>query len=80
MRQLTLYSRQGCHLCELLLEDLLPLIRGRALVAVTDIDHDQAFKQQFDTRVPVLCSGEEVVCEGRFDRQALISWLMRDDV
>ena len=28
MPSLQLFSRQGCHLCELLLEQLLPLVRG----------------------------------------------------
>ena len=29
MAAISVYSRQGCHLCEQLIEELLPLIRGR---------------------------------------------------
>ncbi len=32
------YSREGCHLCEILIEDLLNLTRGRADVRVQEID------------------------------------------
>ena len=32
------YSRQGCHLCEDLIEDLLPLIDGKLALEIRDID------------------------------------------
>ena len=28
MKTIDVYSRQGCHLCEVLIEELLPLVRG----------------------------------------------------
>ncbi|MFK8052711.1 MAG: glutaredoxin family protein [Woeseiaceae bacterium] len=80
MRTLTLYSREACHLCELLIEAVLPLIRGRAGLEIVDIDSEENLRQQFDRRVPVLCDGERVICEAVFDRRALLSWLTETDL
>lgn len=66
-----LYSRQGCHLCELLIEELLPLIRSRAEVEVLDIDTDPQWRSKYDIRVPVLEFNGQLVCQHRLDRQAL---------
>ena len=38
MKSLQVYSRRGCHLCEQLIEELLPLVRGHLAVDVRDID------------------------------------------
>ena len=35
---LNIYSRRGCHLCEVLIEELLPIIEGRAELYILDID------------------------------------------
>lgn len=71
MTALTLYSRPGCHLCEEFLEALEPLIRGRASVAVSNIDTDPALVEAWGVRIPVLCDGETVVCEAFVDAQAV---------
>ena len=75
MTELTLYSRAGCHLCELLLEDLLPRIRGRADVTVVDIDTDTDLVRAYGLRVPVLAAAGQVICEGRLDPSAVYAWL-----
>ena len=71
LRALTLYSRQGCHLCEDFLEALSPLIRGRARVDVTDIDTDPELVATYGVRVPVLCDGETLICEAFVDARAV---------
>jgi hypothetical protein len=48
------YSRAGCHLCEIMLEELLPLIRGRASIDICDIDSRQEWREKYGARVPVL--------------------------
>ena len=70
-----LYSRQGCHLCELLIEELLPLIRNRAEVEVLDIDSNPQWRSDYDTRVPVLVFDGDFVCQHRLDRKALAAVL-----
>ncbi|MEO0573946.1 MAG: glutaredoxin family protein [Pseudomonadota bacterium] len=75
MKQLTLYSRPGCHLCENLLEGLLPMIRGQASLEERNIDLDAQLRQQFDIRVPVLCAGDRVLCEAFLDAPKISAWL-----
>ena len=38
MGSLRVYSRQVCHLCEALIEPLLPLVCGKLQIDVLDID------------------------------------------
>ena len=74
---LYLYSRRGCHLCDVLLEDLLPLVRGRLDVEVRDIDSRAEWKERFDVRIPVLEFEGEVVCQYRLDQAAIDAILAR---
>jgi hypothetical protein len=60
-----LYSRRGCHLCEVA-EDML----GPAVVVI-DVDADPATRERFGLRVPVLEVDGLVVAEGRFDEAAI---------
>ncbi|MEN7343568.1 MAG: glutaredoxin family protein [Pseudomonadota bacterium] len=80
MQQLILYTRQGCHLCEDLLESALPLLRGKAEIQMIDIDQQDALRPQFDKRIPVLLDADRVIMEGQFDRKALIQWLVSRQV
>ncbi|MEM9171580.1 MAG: glutaredoxin family protein [Pseudomonadota bacterium] len=75
MKALQLYTRPGCHLCENLLEELLPMIRGQASLTEINIDLDMSLRQQFDTRVPVLCSADTVICEAFLDTAAVRAFL-----
>lgn len=68
---LYVYSRRGCHLCDVLVEALLPIVRGRLDVEVRDIDSRDDWRQRFDARVPVVEFDGEVVCQYRLDRQAI---------
>lgn len=71
MTLLTLYSRPGCHLCELMLEALLPRIRGRAEIRVVDIDEDPALRARYGHLVPVLSDGKDTLCHYQLDAAAL---------
>ena len=71
MQTLVVFSRQGCHLCEELIEELLPLIRGRMSLEVRDIDTRDDWRDRYDTRVPVLEYEGRVLAEYRLDREAL---------
>jgi len=59
-----LYSRCGCHLCEVA-EDIV--LAHRPEVVVIDVDRDAQARALFDLRVPVLEIDGAVAIEGRFD-------------
>lgn len=71
MKTLAVYSRQGCHLCEQLIEELLPLTRGRYEVVVYDIDSREDWSKKYDRRVPVVEYDGEFICQYHLDRDAL---------
>ncbi len=71
MITLDLYSRRGCHLCEVMLEELLPLIRDKAEIVVHDIDSRQEWRDEYDIRIPVLEHAGQVISEYQLDRDAL---------
>lgn len=74
---LDFYTRAGCHLCEDMLESLEPRIRGRATLRVHDIDSDPALLARYNTRVPVLECGGELVSEYVLDAGALAAALQQ---
>jgi hypothetical protein len=75
---LDVYSRRGCHLGDVLIEELLPLLRGRLDIEVRDIDSRDDWKQRFDVRIPVVEFGGEGVCQYRLDRPAIEAILARN--
>lgn len=75
MLDLVVYSRRGCHLCELMLEEMAPLCRGRATIRVLDVDSRDDWRQAYGTRIPVLCSGDREISVARLDRDALLAIL-----
>lgn len=70
--QLTLYSRQGCHLCDEMHAHAAQALQGRAAsLELIDIDTDDALRERYDWRVPVLACKGAIICEGHFDAAAL---------
>ena len=78
MPSLQVYSRRGCHLCEVLLDELLPMVRGVLEVAVRDIDSREDWRAAYDTRVPVVEFEGRLICEHRLDHAAIAE--LRDSV
>ena len=70
-----LYSRRGCHLCDQA-EDLL-FFHG-VDAAVIDVDSDDAARERFGLRVPVVEIDGVVALEGRFDERELVRVLAVD--
>lgn len=68
---LYVYSRRGCHLCDVLVEELLPLLDGRLDLEVRDIDTRDDWKERFNVRIPVVEFDGKVVCQYRLDRPAI---------
>lgn len=79
MPELIVYTRRGCHLCEVLIEELMPLTRGRARLRLCDVDRDPALVERYGVRVPVLEADGEVLCEARLDREKVLAYLDRCD-
>ena len=71
MKKLRVYVRQGCHLCERLLEDLLPLVRGHMLLDVADIDSQRTWQKEFDTQIPLVEYEGGFVCRYQLDVPAI---------
>lgn len=68
MSRLTVHAREGCHLCDEMLAELVPWAEARGFdVAVVDVDTDAGLRRRYGLRVPVLTLDGEVVCHGRLD-------------
>ena len=74
---LDVFSRRGCHLCEVMIEEILPLIEGRATLEVHDIDSRQEWRDAYDIRIPVLEQDGSFICEYQLDRDALEAALVK---
>lgn len=75
---LTLYHRQGCHLCEQMRAELAALYGGELAVRTVDVDSDAALRARYGLEVPVLAAGEEILSRGRLDREKLEEYLTRE--
>ena len=70
--QLTLYIREGCHLCD----DMEQALHEYAVeldfeTRRVPIDNNPEFEQAYGTRVPVLVCGDQEICHYFLDMQAL---------
>lgn len=75
MPVLQIYSRKGCHLCEILIEELLPLVRGGLAIEVRDIDSRPEWQAKYGIRVPVVEYEGRVICQYRVDGKAISALL-----
>ena len=75
MPDLVVFSRKGCHLCEVLIEELLSLTRGLATVTVQDIDTRDDWRESYDIRVPLGELDGVVLCEYTLDRESILGAL-----
>jgi len=66
--KVTLYVREGCHLCDEFLVDLSrDMGPAYPALSVVDVDRDPGLAARYGLRVPVLVVAGEVACEGRYD-------------
>jgi len=74
---LILYYREECHLCDAMRKALVAFDHRRQALhwREIDIDRDLALIEKYDSRVPVLCSGDEEICHYFFDETALVAAL-----
>ena len=72
----TVYSRQGCHLCEDLLVQLIQLQQVNDF-KITEVDVDSSPKliEQYGSQVPVVTCGDEQLCHYFLDQAAVMQVL-----
>jgi glutaredoxin len=73
----TLFARQGCHLCDEARRAILELRRsGRQLeLREVDIEADEGLLRTYLERIPVVAVDGEIVSELILDRDALLARL-----
>jgi glutaredoxin len=69
-RDVTLYTRPGCHLCDEAKSVIAPLLRefGVALREV-NVDNDPVLKERYGWDVPVIFIGQRKAAKHRVDLQ-----------
>jgi len=72
---LQVYSRPGCHLCEQLIEELQPLLQGRAEFEVLNIDTRADWVEKYASRIPVIELGGRFLCQYHLDADAIAAAL-----
>jgi len=68
----TLYTRQGCHLCDVV-KGVLEQVRAERVfdLVTSDIDEDPALRALYDTEVPVVAINGRKAFKYRVDAAAL---------
>lgn len=71
-RELTIYIRTGCHLCEDMLQELNLRQEGLGFtLQIVDIVSKPELESLFGTKVPVLTHAEQEICHYFLDEVAL---------
>ncbi len=69
---LTLYARQGCHLCQDMEQQIHDLLEpGSYRLTLVDIDSDKALHNRYNESVPVLKVADKEICHHFLDLKAL---------
>ena len=71
---LVVLSREGCHLCDQMLQELAQLERDGRIppTTVVDVDSDPALATQYGLKVPVLLLDGSVICHYTLNSQELL--------
>ena len=79
-RDLTLYSRPGCHLCDEMKKQIAPLVaKFHANLREVNIDDDPILRARYNEEVPVLFLGSRKVAKYSVDIEQLRAQLARAD-
>jgi glutaredoxin len=67
-RDVTLYTRPGCHLCDEAKSAIAPLLQEfGAVLREVNIDDDPVLKQRYDWDIPVIFVGQRKAAQHRVD-------------
>ena len=76
MRELFLYSKDNCGLCEKMHTDVSRVIKSRDVAChLIDITGDSELEQRYGARIPVLVAGVDEICELQLDTSKLLNYL-----
>lgn len=76
LREVVVYSRKGCHLCEIVKETLAKLQRrGGFHWREVDVESDEALRRQFTDEVPVVYIDGRKAFKYRLDEQEFLKKL-----
>lgn len=70
-----IFSRPGCHLCDELIEQLMPLARDRFTIKVHNIGDREDWIQKYATRIPVVQIAGKEICQYHLDIEAVTAAL-----
>lgn len=78
-RELILYSRHGCHLCDEMVRDLINLdLSPPVRWVVEDVDRRADWRAAYGQDVPVLATADgEIICRHVLDATAVRAWQQR---
>jgi hypothetical protein len=65
------YSRPGCHLCEILLEELMLIIRDQLELQVLNVDTNSDWQARFGHLLPVVVFEDQEICHFKLDKEAI---------
>ena len=72
-REVVVYSRKGCHLCEIVKESLVKLHkRGGFDWREIDVDSDTRLRRQYNDQVPVVFINGRKAFKYRMDEQEFL--------
>ena len=72
-RQVIVYSRKGCHLCEIVKESLVKLHkRGGFDWREVDVDSDSELRRRYNDQVPVVFINGRKAFKYRMDEQEFL--------
>ncbi len=70
--RLTVYIKDGCHLCENLIAEIEPYQKEmNLLLDIISIENDHKLLSLYASKVPVLMLGDTEICHYFFDVNAL---------
>lgn len=69
--KIQVFSRPGCHLCEVLVDQLLPLISGRLELEVCNIATSEKWQRRYGLRIPVVLFNGRDICQYKLDVAAI---------
>jgi len=73
VKQLTLYTRVGCHLCDVMKAQIERIGATHAFaLEVVDVDEDPALQRLYDHEVPVLMVDGTKIAKYRLDEPMLL--------
>jgi glutaredoxin len=78
--EVLLYSRKGCHLCEIVKESLAKLARQTQFSWLEiDVDSDETLRRRFTDEVPVVFINGKKAFKYRMNEQEFLRKLSRRD-